>query len=341
MRWPTPATHRPPAANNHVVEAPDPTTQVPSRHKVARVNGVLVDLYAEAMAYRVLGLSVATGLLTLFCAIGLMSSRNFTLAMIAFYGGQGLTGLMVGYGLYLRHTPVRLPPPASSDASPPQPAIGSPGAAHAPQAHWRWLYAFGYGLVALVPLLGILPAAQICGDIHRIFNALGLPIGHFGPTNAAIDALHLGACHRCGYDIREQASNTCPECGADVAGDKPESQSLLRLVEIDRQAASRASRSTMSVGLLGLVVGIGQFAALFAVSRPDSGALLLIWSASIPMLFLGGVIAGRGKKVLAASGTVDDLAVVLAMLIWPVLGGVLLMKMSNRLSEAANSGRNC
>jgi len=323
------------------VEAPKPTTRDQSRHKVARVNGVLVDLYAEAMAYRVLGLAVAAGVLTLIIAITLMSSRNFTLAMIAFYGGQGLTGLMVGFGLYLRHTPVILPPPASNDAPTTQPVIGPLGSAHGRQAARRWLYAIGYGTVALVPLVGLAPAAQLCGDIHRIFNALGLPIGHFGPTNAAIDALHLGACHRCGYDIREQASNTCPECGADVAGDKPESQSQLRLVEIDRQAASRASRTTMSVGLLGLVVGIGQFAALFAVSRPDSGALLLIWSASIPMLFLGGVIAGRGKKVLAASGTVDDLAVVLAMLIWPVLGGVLLMKMSNRLSEAANSGRNC
>ncbi len=289
--------------------------------KTIEYGGLTVNLHSLARAYRI-------------AAVGTLS--YFAVLSISFYlAGQGLTGL-AGIALLIA-----------------QPAIGVTlglaarlrlrGNAQVAPAPGR--LTFGQklscvlvGIIGCVPVFGLLPAAVLCGNAHRVFNAVDVPVGFIGPSQAAIDALLLDACHACGYDISRQPGGTCPECGADISCDRNLPANNARPVELDRARVATAEILVGRTAFVGLCLGTVQALIYMSISSITARQFFWLWLPGPLWGIVAFLIARDALRLLKARGSVMHFAVLLLGCIWPGLGGLSLGSIAVRLGDAAKAG---
>jgi hypothetical protein len=293
--------------------------------KATRINGQMVNLHALALTYRICALAVISSLL-LLAIVGVLLSRRMELTALGILiGGQLATGIAISIAFRQR----RLGDAAVAIEPAPLPSRVFSTAADVLTA-----------ALCSLPLLGLLPAADLCGRAHRIFNTLDVPVGMLGPSAAALAALRLGVCHHCGYDINHQPGDTCPECGSDIAGDKSSAPSGLAPVRVDSSAAASCATACTMFAALGLFIGIVQLSLLISLASDARPHLFLIWLPGMVWGAVASVLTARALRILAARGTVDHAVVLLTSLIWPVISAFILGKFAFRLRRAAESGTN-
>ena len=297
--------------------------------KATRVNGQMVNLHALALTYRICALAVIASLL-LLAIVGVLLSRRMELTALGILiGGQLATGIAISIAFRQR----RLGDAAVAIEPAPLPSRVFSTAADVLTA-----------ALCSLPLLGLLPAADLCGRAHRIFNTLDVPVGMLGPSTADIDALSPTVCPQCGGDFDQQHGTVCPICLSDVSDQHrdilissnaaPAHPGQRRL---DRSAAYQSRTHCAVLASISFIIAAAQLIALATLKNRD--LLLLIWSPSIPMAIIGGIVASRGKRALGAHHSADELAIPLAMLLWPPFGGMLLIGMAVRLSRVVTTGR--
>ena len=297
--------------------------------KAARIDGHMVNLHTLATTYRICALAAIYSFLIMFISGMLLARRMELTALGIFLGGQLATGIAITIAFRRR----RLGDAAVATNPPPRPARVFDIAADV----------LTVGLCAF-PILGLMPAADLCGRAHRIFNTLDVPVGMLGPSTADIDALSPTVCPQCGGDFDQQHGTVCPICLSDVSDQHrdilissnaaPAHPGQRRL---DRSAAYQSRTHCAVLASISFIIAAAQLIALATLKNRD--LLLLIWSPSIPMAIIGGIVASRGKRALGAHDSADELAVALAMLLWPPFGGMLLIGMAVRLSRVVTTGR--
>ncbi len=308
----------------HVEASPTiPSAPPASTVKAARINGHMVNLHTLATSYRICALAAIYSFLIMFVSGMLLARRMELTALGIFLSGQLATGIAITIAFRRR----RLGDAAVATNPPPLPARVFDTAADV----------LTVGLCAF-PILGLMPAADLCGRAHRIFNTLGVPVGLVGPSQAAINALRLGLCHTCGYDINHQPGDTCPECGSDISGDRQSAASGLKPVTIDRVQANDLAGTCDLIGYSGLALGTLQLVLVLLIESARREMFLITWLLGFLWGLAGAVMAARALRVLAARGTVDHAAVLLSSLISPLLGAALLLRLAFRLRLAAKSG---
>lgn len=293
--------------------------------KATRIDGQMVNLHALALSYRICALAVIFSLLLLVIVGMLLSRRMEVTALATLLGGQLATGITIAIAFRQR----RLGNAAVAIEPAPLPSRVFDTAADVLTA-----------ALCSLPLLGLLPAADLCGKAHRVFNTLGVPVGMLGPSMAALASLRLGVCHHCGYDINHQPGDTCPECGTNIAGDKSSATSGLAPVRIDSSAAASCATACTMFAALGMFIGIVQLFLLISLGSKARDHLFLIWFPGLVWGAVASVLTRRALRILAARGTVDHAVVLLTSLLWPVISASILGKFAFRLRRAAESGTN-
>ena len=298
-----------------------PSALPASTVKAARISGKMVNLHALAAAYRLSALAVLGSFATLCLTLFLLARGMTSLGLTVFTISQLATGAAIGCAAH-------------------RSAAGA-AAVEQPPRTLSLLHLAGstfFAALCCIPILGLLPAADLCGKAHRIFNTLGVPVGMLGPSQAALASLRLGVCHQCGYDISKQPGNTCPECGNDVAGDKADATGSLGPVQVDTQAATSCATACTVMVTIGLLIGVPQaFLFVFAASNLRDH-LLWLWLPGPIWGLVASVLASRALRILAARGTVDHAVVLLSSLLCPAFGAIILAKLASRLSRAAQTG---
>ena len=317
------------------MEEHSPIRRLLLHHKVVIIDGAMVNLYAAARAYCTVNWSVLVSGLALVAAIFCLYNRNQTLAIIVLSAGQLLSGGLAALASYQYSAPVQLPFAVQRKL---------PSTREPDSTEQRALNAAVAGLIALIPLIGVSFTSFRGTRIRMEFIALRLPVGMFGPGTADIDALSPAVCPQCGGDFDQQHGTVCPICLSDVSdqhSDIPISSNAAPAHpgqrRLDRSAAYQSRTHCAVLASISFIIAAAQLIALATLKNRD--LLLLIWSPSIPMAIIGGIVASRGKRALGAHHSADELAIPLAMLLWPPFGGMLLIGMAVRLSRVVTTGR--
>jgi hypothetical protein len=290
--------------------------------KFANINGKMVNLHSLAVSYRICVVAVVGSFLVLFFSVVLISRRIDVLASLLFVSGQLACGIAIATAFRLSR-------------------IGDDAVTRPPRKPpfivFRVLFDALTAVVSALPIFGLMPAANFCNWAHRVFNTLGVPVGVLGPSQAVISTLRLGLCHKCGYDISQQPSNLCPECGTDVTGDKP-APGGLSAVQNDRQRARVLAGRCILVGAIGLALGIIQIQFVLPYKPSKSDIAFWTWLIGAIWGVVALVLAGRSLRALAARGALDHIVVLLTSLISPLVGAIVLLWIALRLRSAAKSG---
>jgi hypothetical protein len=317
------------------VEEHSPISRLLLHHKVVMIDGALVNLYAAARAYSTLNWSVLVSVLALLAAIVCLYNRNPPLAIIVLSAGQLLSGALAAIGSYQYGAPVQLPFAVQRKL---------PRALEPESKEQRALHTAVAGLIALVPLIGVSFTSFRATRIRMVFIALRLPVDMFGTGSDAIDAVSPAVCPQCGSDFDQQHGTVCPVCLSDVSdlqsdvpGDSTATPAHTGQGRLDRSAAYQSRTHCAVLASISFIIAAAQLIALATLKNRD--LLFLIWSPAIPMAIIGGIVASRGKRALGAHDSADELAVALAMLLWPPFGGGLLIGMAVRLSHVITTGR--
>ena len=291
-------------------------TQVSSRTTVKRaiIDGRIVDLYGAARAYLILVIGIVLGFaMPLAALLAAQSIRSPTNVIVLFLVLQSVAAGMIGWGMY-----------CSGRA----------------RGNSKILYTLTFvvgTVLAMVPILGLLPAASDSAAIHALMNKVGVPVGALGPRPRDIAKLRHGECHQCGYDLTLLASERCPECNADIRGEKPTKDGILALLTVSPAEAAPHLKRCRQVAVAGLVVCGLQWAVHLLLTSGTGYSFVAVFL--IPGLIFGaiaGSVTLGAQSVLREEGRVDFVGVSFVGLLFPPLTGVLINEIVGRLQTAAN-----
>ncbi len=195
------------------------------------------------------------------------------------------------------------------------------------------------GVLGIVPVLGMLPAASMTGKLHQILSSVGVPLGIFGPSRLTTSVLRHGICPVCDYDLTQLIADRCPECNAHVDTEKPTSDAMLTSVEIVSADARSLARKCRQTAWTGIGLGLVQLSLCVGLAGdvPNPGLLVFVF----PGLVFGAIastVSFVGKQVLREQWTVDFAAVGILSIFLPPVAAVLLFRQAIRLSVAAARG---
>lgn len=290
--------------------------------KIAHINGAALQLHALGRAFRLCAFAGLFAVFMLAVTLALLISGMGVPAALAVLAGQTLAAGTVGFAFFLVAQ-------ASSPLN------------DAPSRSLLGPVIFGVvaGLITLIPLLGLLPAADMCRRAHRIFLACGISFGVIGPTPAQLRSLCMGRCHNCGYSVDQHGSDLCPECGNDVTACRTTTSILKPVRRVDPAQAEALRALCVRWTFIGVVVGFGQLILLVTITGRITPWLL-------PLVYLPGPLYSgvalhlglRARRILGGTSMRIHLAAVIASLVSPMFGGFILDSIGSRLGTAARDG---
>jgi hypothetical protein len=300
------------------VTPPAQPAAAPRRVKTAIIDGQTVNLRTLGIGYRLCAIAIVYSLTTIIISIILLASGQQILGTILLWTGQIATTCMIAGGHERR-------------------AIGDGEVASPPRklsAIQRVRTAL-LGCFCWIPLLGLIPALLFCSNAREVFTSQGVPLGIFGPAQSVIEILCEGLCHTCGYDISQQASNTCPECGGDVTSDKPSPSANAKPLSVTAEEFTSCASGCTDLVPLGLIIGLPAVSLLIVGGSTAHGFLTALWIAGVAWGLVASRQATHAQHLLAPQRSFASPAIGLTSLVNPALAALILLRLAAQLRRAA------
>ncbi len=304
------------------MEVPPPAqpAAAPRLVKTAIVDGEVVNLRTLGIGYRLCAIAIVYSLISMLISVVLITTRLHNIGVILFWTGQLATSCLIACGHHAR---------ALGDGqvdSPPRDATAT-----------ERVDAAALGMCCWIPLLGLIPALAFCISARTIFRSHGVPLGPVGPSQSVIDSLCEGRCHTCGYDITQQAGNTCPECGGDITTDRvnPSPSPAPAPPPLSAEDISTCAARCSQVAIVGLMLGLPAIALMILGSNTAPGLLPLLWFTGLVWGMYAHDYAKSARQILAPERWSAAVIITLASFLNPVLAAPTLFQLAAQLRRAA------